>query len=194
VKLAQLQIYDSPTLAGLARANTMHRVVLEADADHLRPTRRSARPEHSVSDLQFGAGDLPTDARERTPSWRRWRLSSASRRPAGELTGGRRPVCSGARRHRPDRGTSPRHQRAPACAGGASIVQHAVRTYVDPMTFGHVIVTSALSTTPTSSGSVLAVTRTTRWWARSASRRVSSRRCAVSTAGLTSRSTLAARS
>src|SRR5260370_34776370 len=31
LKLAQLQVYDSSTLAALARSNTVHRTVLEAD-------------------------------------------------------------------------------------------------------------------------------------------------------------------
>src|SRR5207245_5244898 len=63
---AQLQIYDSPTLAGLARANTMHRVVLEADRGIIYDRHGAALVQNiPVSDLQFVPGDLPADARER---------------------------------------------------------------------------------------------------------------------------------
>ena len=66
VKLAQLQIYDSSTLAGLARANTVHRVVLEADRGIVYDRHGVALVQNTpVSGLQVVPGDLPTDARER---------------------------------------------------------------------------------------------------------------------------------
>jgi len=183
VKLAQLQIYDSPTLAGLARANTMHRVVLEADRGIIYDRHGVALVQNiPVSDLQFVPGDLPADARERAAELAT--LATLSGQPEDRLVSSLAVVDQFAPVRVGTELTEAQvlaiNERLPALAG-ASIVQHAVRTYVDPMTFGHMI-------------GYVAVTRTTRWWARSASRRVSSRRCAVSTAGLTSRSTLAARS
>ena len=141
VKLAQLQIYDSPTLAGLARANTMHRVVLEADRGIIYDRHGVALVQNiPVSDLLVVPGDLPTDARERAAELAT--LATLSGRPEDRFESSLAvadpfaPVRVGT--DLTEAQVLAINERLPSLAG-ASIAQHAVRTYVDPMTFGHVI-------------------------------------------------------
>jgi cell division protein FtsI/penicillin-binding protein 2 len=78
LKLAQLQVYDSSNLAALARANTVHRTVLEADRGIIYDRHGVALVQNTpVWNLQVIPADLPTDARERAAelatSWKpRW--------------------------------------------------------------------------------------------------------------------------
>ncbi|HAF18365.1 MAG TPA: hypothetical protein DCK96_01250, partial [Chloroflexi bacterium] len=66
LKLAQLQVYDSSTLAALARSNTVHRTVLEADRGIIYDRHGVALVQNTpVWNLQVVPADLPTDARQR---------------------------------------------------------------------------------------------------------------------------------
>ena len=141
VKLAQLQVSDGATLAGMARANTVHRVVLEADRGIIYDRHGAALVVNSpVWNLEVTPAALPLDARARTTE-----LSELARvtgvpeqkvaadlvaadpyadvRVGGDLTQAQELALQ---------------ERLPLL-GGASIVQRSIRTYVDPLIFGHVL-------------------------------------------------------
>ncbi len=66
LKLAQLQVYDSSNLAALARANTVHRAVIEADRGIVYDRHGLALVQNTpVWNLQVVPADLPADARQR---------------------------------------------------------------------------------------------------------------------------------
>src|SRR5207245_6671620 len=129
VKLAQLQIYDSSTLAGLARANTVHRVVLEADRGIVYDRHGVALVQNTpVSGLQVVPGDLPTDSRERAAELDT--LPTLSGQPEDRLESSLAaadpfaPVRAGA--DLTEAQALAINERLPSLAG-ASIAQHAVQ-------------------------------------------------------------------
>src|SRR5260370_12289550 len=64
LKLAQLQVYDSSTLAALARSNTVHRTVLEADRGIIYDRHGVALVQNSpVWNLEVVPSYLPPDSR-----------------------------------------------------------------------------------------------------------------------------------
>src|SRR5260370_24739332 len=66
LKLTQLQMFDAATLAGLARSNTIHRVVLEADRGIIYDRHGVALVQNTpVWNLQVVPSDLPTGWRDR---------------------------------------------------------------------------------------------------------------------------------
>jgi penicillin-binding protein 2 len=141
VKLAQLQVTDGAALAGMARANTVHRIVLEADRGIIYDRHGAALVTNSpVWNLAVTPAALPVDARARTtelselsaitgvPETKQVAdlLASdpyADVRVGGDLTQAQELALT---------------ERLPDLPG-ASIVQRSIRTYVDPLIFGHVL-------------------------------------------------------
>ncbi len=141
VKLAQLQVTEGAQLAGMARANTVHRVVLEADRGVIYDRHGVALVANSpVWNLEIIPAALPNDARARAAE-----LADLAR-----ITGLQEVELSAELRAADPYGgvrvgedlTQAQqlaiNERLPDLPG-ASIVQRAIRTYVDPMTFGHVL-------------------------------------------------------
>jgi penicillin-binding protein 2 len=141
IKLAQLQMADGATLAGMARANTVHRIVLEADRGIIYDRHGAALVTNSpIWSLEVVPAGLPVDARARAAELSE--LARITGQPEDKLEAafvtadpyGRVPI-------------GPRLSQVQELAikerlpelPGASIVQRAVRTYVDPLTFGHVL-------------------------------------------------------
>jgi penicillin-binding protein 2 len=141
VKLAQLQVTDGAALAGMARANTVHRIALEADRGIIYDRHGAALVANSpVWNLNVTPAALPLDARGRTKE-----LSELARitgvpeeklvvtllasdpyadvRVGADLTQAQELALT---------------ERLPDLAG-ASIAQRSIRTYVDPLVFGHVL-------------------------------------------------------
>jgi penicillin-binding protein 2 len=141
VKLAQLQVADGAQLAGMARANTLHRVVLEADRGIIYDRHGVALVANSpVWDLEVIPAALPNDARERAAE-----LSELAQITGVEEAAMMAELLAadpyGSVRLGPDLTQAQElaiNERLPELPG-ASVVQHAVRTYVDPLTFGHVL-------------------------------------------------------
>jgi penicillin-binding protein 2 len=141
IKLAQLQVADGVKLAGMARANTVHRVVLEADRGIVYDRHGAALVTNSpIWSLEVVPAGLPIDARARTAELSE--LARATGQPEEKLETALvtadpyahvriGPSLSQAQ----ELGINERLPELP----GASIVQGAVRTYVDPVTFGHVL-------------------------------------------------------
>jgi len=141
VKLAQLQVTDGAQLAGMARANTVHRVVVEADRGVIYDRHGTALVANSpVWNLEIIPVALPNDARTRADELAELARIAGVQEPAlvAELLAA---DPYGSVRVGPDLTQAQElaiNERLPDLPG-ASIVQHAVRTYVDPMTFGHVL-------------------------------------------------------
>jgi penicillin-binding protein 2 len=141
VKLAQLQVYDGATLAGMARANTVHRIVLEADRGVIYDRHGVPLVANSpVWNVDVEPAALPVDAGKR----------AAELSEIAHITGvGEADVVAtlvaadpfAQVRVGPDLNQGQElaiNERLPDLPG-ASIVQRAVRTYVDPLVFGHVV-------------------------------------------------------
>ena len=141
VKLARLQVTDGAQLAGMARANTVHRVVVEADRGVIYDRHGTALVANSpVWNLEIIPVALPNDARTRADELAELARIAGVQEPAlvAELLAA---DPYGSVRVGPDLTQAQElaiNERLPDLPG-ASIVQHAVRTYVDPMTFGHVL-------------------------------------------------------
>lgn len=141
LKLAQLQVTDGAQLAGMARANTVHRIVLEADRGVIYDRHGVALVTNSpVWNLEVIPAALPNDARARAEE-----LSELAR-----ITGVQEAVMVAEVRSADPYGSlrvGPDLTQAQELAinerlsdlPGASIVQRAIRTYVEPMAFGHVL-------------------------------------------------------
>jgi len=141
VKLAELQVTDGATLAGMARANTVHRIVLEADRGIIYDRHGAALVTNSpVWNLEVTPAALPVDARARTTELAELaRITGvpeeklvadliasdpyADVRVGGDLTQAQQLALA---------------ERLPDLAG-ASIAQRSMRTYVEPLVFGHVV-------------------------------------------------------
>jgi penicillin-binding protein 2 len=141
VKLAQLQITDGPQLAGMARANTVHRIVLEADRGVIYDRHGVALVANSPAwNLQVIPAALPNDARARAAE-----LSELAHVTDVQETAIVAELLAadpyGSVRVGPDLTQAQElaiNERLPDLPG-ASIAQRAVRTYIDPLTFGHVL-------------------------------------------------------
>jgi penicillin-binding protein 2 len=141
VKLAQLQVTDGATLAGMARANTVHRVVLEADRGIIYDRHGTALVANSaVWNLEVTPAALPVAARALTTELSE--LARITGVPEEKLVADLRSADPYA--EVPVGGDLTQAQelalqeRLPELAG-ASIAQRSVRTYVDPLIFGHVL-------------------------------------------------------
>ena len=141
VKLAQLQVTEGAQLAGMARANTVHRVVLEADRGVIYDRHGVALVANSpVWNLEIIPAALPNDARARAAE-----LADLARitglQEAELLAELRAADPYGSVRVGQDLTQAQQlaiNERLPGLPG-ASIVQRAIRTYIEPMTFGHVL-------------------------------------------------------
>jgi len=141
LKLAQLQVYDSRALAGVARANTVHRIVLEADRGVIYDRHGVPLVQNTpIWALQVVPGDMPADSRARAAEL------AALATLAGLLEEDLHAALATS-----DRFSSVRvgadlsdaqvlaiGERLPSLPG-ASLTNRAVRTYVDPLVFGHVL-------------------------------------------------------
>jgi penicillin-binding protein 2 len=141
LKLAQLQVYDASNLAALARANTVHRAVIEADRGIIYDRHGVALVQNTpVWNLQVVPADLPVDARQRAAELATFSLLvgqpedrlEASMAVADPFS----PIRMGADLTEAQVLTI--NERLPELPG-ASIAHHAVRTYVEPLTFGHAV-------------------------------------------------------
>jgi penicillin-binding protein 2 len=141
VKLAQLQVTEGAQLAGMARANTMHRVVLEADRGVIYDRHGVALVANSpVWNLEIIPAALPNDARARVAELEE--LAHITGLQEAEMTAELRAADPyGSVRVGADLTQAQQlavNERLPDMPG-ASIAQHAIRTYIEPMTFGHVL-------------------------------------------------------
>ena len=141
VKLAQLQVNDGATLSGMARANTVHRVVLEADRGIIYDRHGAALVANSpVWNLEVTPAALPFDARARTTELAQ--LASITGVAEGKLAADLVATdpylgvrVGGDLTQAQELALTERLPDLP----GAAIVQRSVRTYVDPLIFGHVL-------------------------------------------------------
>jgi penicillin-binding protein 2 len=140
-KLAELQITDGATLAGMARANTVRRVVIEADRGIIYD--RHGVPlvaNNPVWGLEVVPGGLPLDTRARATELAELaRITGQHEEQVAAALAAADPYSSTSLAA----GLSEAQElaikeRLPQLPG-ASIVQRAVRTYVDPLVFGHVL-------------------------------------------------------
>ena len=141
IKLAYLQVTDGATLAGMARDNTMHRVLLEADRGIIYD--RHGAPlvaNHPIWNLEVVSAGLPRDARGRTAELAELaRITGESEEKLAATLGAADSYASV--RIGPDLSQAQQlalNERLPTLAG-VSIVRRAVRTYVDPAAFSHVV-------------------------------------------------------
>ncbi len=141
IKLAQLQVTDGAQLAGMARTNTVHRLVLEADRGIIYDRHGAPLVSNSpMWTLQVVPAGLPIDARARTAELSE--LAHITGVPEEKLAAAlvaADPYAS--LRIGSDLSQTQElaiNERLPDLPG-ASIVQRAVRTYVDPLIFGHVL-------------------------------------------------------
>jgi penicillin-binding protein 2 len=141
VKLAELQLTDGARLAGMARANTVHRIVLEADRGIIYDRHGAPLVTNSpVWSLEVVPAELPLDARARAIELAQ--LARMTGRPEPEVAA----TVEAADPYSSVRLSTDLTQaqelavdeRLPQLPG-ASIAQRAVRTYVDPLVFGHVV-------------------------------------------------------
>jgi len=141
LKLTQLQMFDSATLAGLARSNTVHRIVLVADRGIIYDRHGVALVQNTpVWSLQVVAADLPKDSRDRVAELAT--LATLTGQPEDQLE----TSLAVADQFAPARLGSDLtdaqvltiNERLPALVG-ASLIHRGVRTYVEPLTFGHVV-------------------------------------------------------
>lgn len=141
VKLAQLQVTDGSRLAALAESNTVHRVVLEADRGIIYDRHGVPLVENSpLWTLVVVPAGLPAAASDRAQE-----LVTLSR-----LTGLDEPKVADALM------TADPYSQVEVMTGltqtqelavnerlpelpGASLVQHSVRNYPEPLVFGHVV-------------------------------------------------------
>ncbi|TAN31882.1 penicillin-binding protein 2 [bacterium] len=141
VKLALLQVHDGARLAGLARANTVHRVVLEADRGIIYDRHGVPLVANSpVWELRVVPAQLPVDAVARTAELAELAriIGVPEERLAGTLAAA---DPYGAARVGTDLTQAQElaiNERLPELAGVA-IQRREVRTYVDPLIFGHVV-------------------------------------------------------
>jgi penicillin-binding protein 2 len=141
VKLAQLHVTEGAQLAGMARANTVHRVVMEADRGVIYDRHGVALVANSpVWNLEIIPAAVPNDARARAAE-----LADLARmtglQEAELLADLRAADPYGSVRVGRDLTQAQQlaiNERLPDLPG-ASIVQRAIRTYIEPMTFGHVL-------------------------------------------------------
>ena len=141
VKLAQLQVTDGPRLAALAQANTVRRVVLEADRGIIYDRHGAPLVQNSpVWSLVVLPADLPSKARDRAQEL--VELSRVSGVAEAKLAAELLPAdpftqvtVKANLTQADDLAISERLPELP----GVTIVQRSVRTYGDPLIFGHVI-------------------------------------------------------
>src|ERR1700687_855343 len=141
INLAYLQVTDGAKLAGMARDNTMHRVVLEADRGIIYDRHGAPLVANSpIWNLEVVRAGLPVEARARTAELAElaYLTGEAEEKLLATLVK-TDPFASV--RIGPDLSQTQQlaiNERLPNLPG-ASIVRRAVRSYVDPVVFGHVV-------------------------------------------------------
>jgi penicillin-binding protein 2 len=141
VKLGQLQVSEGPFLAGLARANTMHRVVLEAERGIIYDRHGEPLVENSpVWDLEVIPAALPRDAGSRAKELAQ--LARMTGEPEDTLAASL-AVADAYGHVRVGANLDETHylainEQLPELAG-VSVVQRSIRTYAYPLVFGHVL-------------------------------------------------------
>ena len=140
-RLAQLQVTDGPKLAAMARSNTVHRVVLEADRGVIYDRHGVPLVANSpVWKLVAVPAALPVSAPARAAELVELaRLTGVAEPKLAGLLGGADPyseVTVQAGLSQADELAI--NERLPSLSG-VSIAQRSVRTYVDPLVFGHVL-------------------------------------------------------
>ncbi len=141
INLAELQVRDGAQLSLLARANTVHRVVLEADRGIIYDRHGTPLVENSpVWTLAVVPAGLPVDAATRTSE-----LAELSRitgvdeaKMADQLLAADAYAGVTVAPELAQVQELALEERLPTL-GGASIQERSVRTYVDPLVFGHVV-------------------------------------------------------
>jgi len=141
IKLAELQVRDGVQLAGLARANSVHRVVLDADRGIIYDRHGTPLVENSPAwSLVVVPAALPADASARTTELAELARITGVDEPkladqllAADAYAGM-TVASGLTQAQ----ELALQERLPQLAG-ATIQQRSTRTYVDPLVFGHVV-------------------------------------------------------
>ena len=141
IKLAYLQVTDGATLAGMARDNTLHRIVVEADRGIIYDRHGAPLVTNSpIWNLEVVRAGLPIEARARTAELAELaRLTGEPEEKLAATLVAADPYASV--RIGPDLTQAQQlaiNERLPVL-DGVSMVQRAVRTYVDPMVFGHVV-------------------------------------------------------
>ncbi|OLC14833.1 MAG: hypothetical protein AUH32_04580 [Actinobacteria bacterium 13_1_40CM_66_12] len=141
LKLTQLQMFDASTLAGLARSNTIHRVVIEADRGIIYDRHGVPLVQNTpIWNLQVVPADLPADSRERAAELAT--LATLTGQSEDQLETSLAVADQfGSVRLGPeltDAELLAINERLPTLAG-ASLTHRGVRTYVEPLTFGHVV-------------------------------------------------------
>ncbi|TMD41074.1 MAG: penicillin-binding protein 2 [Chloroflexi bacterium] len=141
-KLAQLQVTDGEHLAALAQANSVRHVVLEADRGIIYDRHGAALVQNSpMSSLAVVPAGLPSDGGDRTRELVELAHVSGVAEPklAAELLTAPDPF--GAITLKTNLSQAEYlalSERLPELPG-VSLPQRSVRTYVDPMVFGHVL-------------------------------------------------------
>jgi penicillin-binding protein 2 len=141
IKLAQLQITDGAALAAMARANSVHRVVIEADRGIIYDRHGEPLVSNSpVWSLEVVPAELPLDARARAPELAELARITGRREEqvAAALAAGDGYSSVSLAAGLSEAQELAINERLPQLPG-ASIVQRAVRTYVEPLVFGHVL-------------------------------------------------------
>ena len=141
IELAQLQVVDGAKLAGLARANSVHRIVLEAERGIIYDRHGAPLVTNSpMWNLEVVPAVLPIDARALAAE-----LSELAR-ITGEPEEKLATALLAADPYASVRVGSDLSQTQELALNerlpdlpGASIVQRAVRTYIEPQVFGHVL-------------------------------------------------------
>jgi penicillin-binding protein 2 len=141
VRLAQLQVYDGAHLAGLARANSVHRVILEADRGIIYDRHGTALVANSpVWDLVVTPAGLPPEAPARAAELAEIARITLTPEPQIEAMLAAADPYEDVRVG-PELDLAQElaiKERLPDLAG-ASIEQRAIRTYLQPLIFGHVL-------------------------------------------------------
>jgi penicillin-binding protein 2 len=141
-KLAQLQVTDGTHLAALAQANSVRHVVLEADRGIIYDRHGAVLVQNSpVWGLAVVPAGLPSDARDRTQELiELGHLSGTDEQKLATqlLTAPNLYATTTIKANLSQAEELAVSERLPDLPG-ASISQRTVRTYVDPMVFGHVL-------------------------------------------------------
>lgn len=141
IKLAELQVRDGDHLAGLARANTVHRVVLEADRGIIYDRHGAPLVENSpVWSLVVVPAALPLDAAASASELAELaRITGVDEaKMADQLLAADPYAAVTVASNLTQAQELALEERLPRL-GGTSIQQRSVRTYPDPLVFGHVV-------------------------------------------------------
>ncbi len=141
IKLAQLQVSDGSFLAGLARANTVHRIVLEAERGIIYDRHGAPLVGNTpVWNLEVVPAALPGDAVSRANEFAE--LARMTGVAEDQLVASL-AVADPYAHVRIGTSLDEAHylavsERLPQLAG-VSVAERAIRTYADPLIFGHVL-------------------------------------------------------